>query len=171
VRLGEDLPERDERVAEAPVEVGQEEEVVQQPLLRRPAVPVPPPERVAGLRVVEQVREPRQDAPGAAGAVRHPRRPRPRRRVGPRQQRARRLVQRRRQRVQPHGEAAAGPRPRVRQLPGPRAAQQERRRHRLRRRQRGQRPTEPHGHRVRRSLCTAFLPSLALLWLGRMRWW
>jgi len=148
VRLGEELPERDERLAEAAVEVGEEEEVVEE--LLRPGVP---PERVARLRVVEQVGEPRQDAPRAGGAVGDPRGPRPRGRVGPRQQRARRVVQRRRQRVQAHGEAG-GPHPRVRQLLGPRAVQQERRRHRLGRRQRGERPTEPDGHRAS-LLCSA----------------
>jgi hypothetical protein len=149
VRLAEELRQRHQRLAEAPVEVGQQEQVVQQ--LLRPGVP---PQRVAGLRVVEQVRQPRQHAPRAPGAVRHPRGPRLRRRVRPRQQRARRLVQRRRQRVQPHGEAGR-PHPRVRQLLGPRAVQQERRSHRLGRRQRGQRPTEPHGHCCTASACSA----------------
>jgi len=59
VRLGEELPERDERLAEAPVEVVKE--------LLRPGVPA---ERIACLRVVEQVGVPRQDAAGAVGGPR-----------------------------------------------------------------------------------------------------
>ena len=78
VRLGEELPERDERLAEAPVEVVKE--------LLRPGVPA---ERIARLRVVEQVGVPRQDAACAVGDPRslaHA-------------SSARRVVQHRRQRV------------------------------------------------------------------------
>jgi len=60
VRLGEELPERAERLAEAPVEVVKE--------LLRPGVPA---ERIARLRVVEQV------GVAAAGRPRSPARPTP----------------------------------------------------------------------------------------------
>ena len=60
MRLGEELLERDERLAEPPVEVVKE--------LLRPGVPA---ERIARLRVVEQV------GVAAAGRPRSPARPTP----------------------------------------------------------------------------------------------
>ncbi|BAT11879.1 Os10g0542750, partial [Oryza sativa Japonica Group] len=99
VGLGEELPERDERLPEAAVEVGEEEEVVEQLLRPRP------PQRVLRLRVVEQVGEPGEHLPRPVRPVRHPGRPRLRRCVRPLEQRPRRVVQAGDERVEADGQA------------------------------------------------------------------
>jgi hypothetical protein len=160
VRLAEKLAPREQRLADAPVRVGQEEEVVQQalgPRRRRLAVAVGvavavavavaaavvADQRVPRLRVVEQVRQPRQEAGQVRRPVGDPRRAGLLRRLlGPADERVRRLVQARHRRVEAPRQAVAADTG-VGELLVPRSAEERRR---LRDGERREPPAEPRCH-------------------------
>jgi hypothetical protein len=178
VRLAEKLAPREQRLADAPVRVGQEEEVVQQalgPRCRRLAAAVAAAvvadQRVPRLRVVEQVRQPGQEAGQVRRPVGDPRRVGLLRRLlGPADERVRRLVQARHRRVEAPRQAVAADAG-VGELPVPRSAEERRR---LRDGERREPPAEPRCHLlllVRPACCGSSRSLRSLLFDVPPRWW